>query len=129
MIITMFEAITTWYVMPLIILIVLMALRFIKKGLKSYWPSKLRIIDIITFVLIFGIHGLSIELFGLSALPFLAFAASAYGLILTITLVYSEDDFRFKRFVLYYWRAIDIFVLVLYVILFLVKLANFLGIM
>ena len=105
----MFTAIATWYIMPIVILIIWMALTFLKKNFAKYWPKRLRIIDIMMLVLLLGIHGLSVTLTGLSLLPFLAFAASAFGLVLTVYLVYTEDDFRVRRFFVIYWRTLDIF--------------------
>ena len=80
-------------------------------------------------VLLLGIHGLSVTLKGLSLLPFLAFAASAFGLVLTVYLVYTEDDFRVRRFFVIYWRTLDIFIVGMYIILLLIQVASFLGIM
>lgn len=125
----MFTAIATWYIMPIVILIICMALTFLKKNFAKYWPKRLRIIDIMMLVLLLGIHGLSVTLTGLSLLPFLAFAASAFGLVLTVYLVYTEDDFRVRRFFVIYWRTLDIFIVGIYIILLLIEVANFLGIM
>lgn len=125
----MFTAIATWYIMPIVILISWMALTFLKKNFAKYWPKRLRIIDIMMLVLLLGIHGLSVTLTGLSLLPFLAFAASAFGLVLTVYLVYTEDDFRVRRFFVIYWRTLDIFIVGMYIILLLIEIASFLGIM
>lgn len=125
----MFTAIATWYIMPIVILIIWMALTFLKKNFAKYWPKRLRIIDIMMLVLLLGIHGLSVTLTGLSLLPFLAFAASAFGLVLTVYLVYTEDDFRVHRFFVIYWRTLDIFIVGMYIILLLIQVASFLGIM
>ncbi len=125
----MFTAIATWYIMPIVILIIWMALTFLKKNFAKYWPKRLRIIDIMMLVLLLGIHGLSVTLTGLSLLPFLAFAASAFGLVLTVYLVYTEDDFRVRRFFVIYWRTLDIFIVWMYIILLLIEIASFLGIM
>ena len=125
----MFTAIATWYIMPIVILIIWMALTFLKKNFAKYWPKRLRIIDIVMLVLLLGIHGLSVTLTGLSLLPFLAFAASAFGLVLTVYLVYTEDDFRVRRFFVIYWRTLDIFIVGMYIILLLIEIASFLGIM
>lgn len=125
----MFTAIATWYIMPIVILIIWMALTFLKKNFAKYWPKRLRIIDIMMLVLLLGIHGLSVTLTGLSLLPFLAFAASAFGLVLTVYLVYTEDDFRVRRFFVIYWRTLDIFIVGMYIILLLLQVASFLGIM
>ena len=125
----MFTAIATWYIMPIVILIIWMALTFLKKNFAKYWPKRLRIIDIMMLVLLLGIHGLSVTLTGLSLLPFLAFAASAFGLVLTVYLVYPEDDFRVRRFFVIYWRTLDIFIVGMYIILLLIEIASFLGIM
>lgn len=125
----MFTAIATWYIMPIVILIIWMALTFLKKNFAKYWPKRLRIIDIMMLVLLLGIHGLSVTLTGLSLLPFLAFAASAFGLVLTVYLVYTEDDFRVRRFFVIYWRTLDIFIVGMYIILLLIQVASFLGIM
>ena len=125
----MFTAIATWYIMPIVILIIWMALTFLKKNFAKYWPKCLRIIDIMMLVLLLGIHGLSVTLTGLSLLPFLAFAASAFGLVLTVYLVYTEDDFRVRRFFVIYWRTLDIFIVGMYIILLLIEIASFLGIM
>ena len=125
----MFTAIATWYIMPIVILIIWMALTFLKKNFAKYWPKRLRIIDIMMLVLLLGIHGLSVTLTGLSLLPFLAFAASAFGLVLTVYLVYTEDDFRVRRFFVIYWRTLDIFIVGMYIILFFIEIASFLGIM
>lgn len=125
----MFTAIATWYIMPIVILIIWMALTFLKKNFVKYWPKRLRIIDIMMLVLLLGIHGLSVTLTGLSLLPFLAFAASAFGLVLTVYLVYTEDDFRVRRFFVIYWRTLDIFIVGMYIILLLIEVASFLGIM
>ena len=125
----MFTAIATWYIMPIVILIIWMALTFLKKYFAKYWPKRLRIIDIMMLVLLLGIHGLSVTLTGLSLLPFLAFAASAFGLVLTVYLVYTEDDFRVRRFFVIYWRTLDIFIVGMYIILLLIEIASFLGIM
>lgn len=125
----MFTAIATWYIMPIVILIIWMALTFLKKNFAKYWPKRLRIIDIMMLVLLLGIHGLSVTLKGLSLLPFLAFAASAFGLVLTVYLVYTEDDFRVRRFFVIYWRTLDIFIVGMYIILLLIQVASFLGIM
>jgi len=127
--VVMFTAIATWYIMPIVILIIWMALTFLKKNFAKYWPKRLRIIDIIMLVLLLGIHGLSVTLTGLSLLPFLAFAASAFGLVLTVYLVYTEDDFRVRRFFVIYWRTLDIFIVGMYIILLLIQVASFLGIM
>ena len=125
----MFTAIATWYIMPIVILIIWMALTFLKKNFAKYWPKRLRIIDIMMLVLLLGIHGLSVTLTGLSLLPFLAFAASAFGLVLTVYLVYTEDDFRVRRFFFFYWRTLDIFIVGMYIILLFIQVASFLGIM
>ena len=125
----MFTAIATWYIMPIVILIIWMALTFLKKNFANYWPKRVRIIDIMMLVLLLGIHGLSVTLTGLSLLPFLAFAASAFGLVLTVYLVYTEDDFRVRRFFVIYWRTLDIFIVGMYIILLLIQVASFLGIM
>lgn len=125
----MFTAIATWYIMPIVILIIWMALTFLKNNFAKYWPKRLRIIDIMMLVLLLGIHGLSVTLTGLSLLPFLAFAASAFGLVLTVYLVYTEDDFRVRRFFVIYWRTLDIFIVGMYIILLLIEIASFLGIM
>lgn len=125
----MFTAIATWYIMPIVILIIWMALTFLKKNFAKYWPKRLRIIDIMMLVVLLGIHGLSVTLTGLSLLPFLAFAASALGLVLTVYLVYTEDDFRVRRFFVIYWRTLDIFIVGMYIILLLIEIASFLGIM
>lgn len=125
----MFTAIATWYIIPIVILIIWMALTFLKKNFAKYWPKRLRIIDIMMLVLLLGIHGLSVTLTGLSLLPFLAFAASAFGLVLTVYLVYTEDDFRVRRFFVIYWRTLDIFIVGMYIILLLIEIASFLGIM
>ena len=125
----MFTAIATWYIMPIVIFIIWMALTFLKKNFAKYWPKRLRIIDIMMLVLLLGIHGLSVTLTGLSLLPFLAFAASAFGLVLTVYLVYTEDDFRVRRFFVIYWRTLDIFIVGMYIILLLIEIASFLGIM
>ena len=125
----MFTAIATWYIMPIVILIIWMALTFLKKNFAKYWPKRLRIIDIMMLVLLLGIHGHSVTLTGLSLLPFLAFAASAFGLVLTVYLVYTEDDFRVRRFFVIYWRTLDIFIVGMYIILLLIEIASFLGIM
>jgi len=125
----MFTAIATWYIMPIVILIIWMALTFLKKNFAKYWPKRLRIIDIMMLVLLLGIHGLSVTLTGLSLLPFLAFAASAFGLVLTVYLVYTEDDFRVRSFFVIYWRTLDIFIVGMYIILLLIEIASFLGIM
>ena len=125
----MFTAIATWYIMPIVILIIWMALTFLKKNFAKYWPKRLRIIDIMMLVLLLGIHGLSVTLTGLSLLPFLAFAASAFGLVLTVYLVYTEDDFRVRRIFVIYWRTLDIFIVGMYIILLLIEIASFLGIM
>ncbi|WP_153551172.1 DUF3397 family protein [Ligilactobacillus murinus] len=125
----MFTAIATWYIMPIVILIIWMALTFLKRNFAKYWPKRLRIIDIMMLVLLLGIHGLSVTLTGLSLLPFLAFAASAFGLVLTVYLVYTEDDFRVRRFFVIYWRTLDIFIVGMYIILLLIEIASFLGIM
>ena len=125
----MFTAIATWYIMPIVILIIWMALTFLKKNFAKYWPKRLRIIDIMMLVLLLWIHGLSVTLTGLSLLPFLAFAASAFGLVLTVYLVYTEDDFRVRRFFVIYWRTLDIFIVGMYIILLLIEIASFLGIM
>ena len=125
----MFTAIATWYIMPIVILIIWMALTFLKKNFAKYWPKRLRIIDIMMLVLLLGIHGLSVTLTGLSLLPFLAFAASTFGLVLTVYLVYTEDYFRVRRFFVIYWRTLDIFIVVMYIILLLIEIASFLGIM
>lgn len=125
----MFTAIATWYIMPIVILIIWMALTFLKKNFAKYWPKRLRIIDIMMLVLLLGIHGLSVTLTGLSLLPFLAFAASAFGLVLTVYLVYTEDDFRVRRFFVIYWRTLDVFIVGMYIILLLIEIASFLGIM
>ena len=125
----MFTAIATWYIMPIVILIIWMALTFLKKNFAKYWPKRLRIIDIMMLVLLLGIHRLSVTLTGLSLLPFLAFAASAFGLVLTVSLVYTEDDFRVRRFFVIYWRTLDIFIVGMYIILLLIEIASFLGIM
>ena len=125
----MFTAIATWYIMPIVILIIWMALTFLKKNFAKYWPKRLRIIDIMMLVLLLGIHGLSVTLTGLSLLSFLAFAASAFGLVLTVYLVYTEDDFRVRRFFVIYWRTLDIFIVGMYIILLLIQVASFLGIM
>ena len=125
----MFTAIATWYIMPIVILIIWMALTFLKKNFAKYWPKRLRIIDIMMLVVLLGIHGLSVTLTGLSLLPFLAFAASAFGLVLTVYLVYTEDDLRVRRFFVIYWRTLDIFIVGMYIILLLIEIASFLGIM
>lgn len=125
----MFTAIATWYIMPIVILIIWMALTFLKKNFAKYWPKRLRIIDIMMLVLLLGIHGLSVTLTGLSLLPFLAFVTSAFGLVLTVYLVYTEDDFRVRRFFVIYWRTLDIFIVGMYIILLLIQVASFLGIM
>lgn len=125
----MFTAIATWYIMPIVILIIWMALTFLKKNFAKYWPKRLRIIDIMMLVLLLGIHGLSVTLTGLSLLPFLAFAASAFGLVLTVYLVYTEDDFRVRRFFVIYWRTLDVFIVGMYIILLLIEIVSFLGIM
>lgn len=125
----MFTAIATWYIMPIVILIIWMALTFLKKNFAKYWPKRLRIIDIMMLVVLLGIHGLSVTLTGLSLLPFLAFVASAFGLVLTVYLVYTEDDFRVRRFFVIYWRTLDIFIVGMYIILLLIEIASFLGIM
>lgn len=125
----MFTAIATWYIMPIVILIIWMALTFLKKNFAKYWPKRLRIIDIMMLILLLGIHGLSVTLTGLSLLPFLAFAASAFGLVLTVYLVYIEDDFRVRRFFVVYWRTLDIFIVGMYIILLLIEVTSFLGIM
>lgn len=125
----MFTAIATWYIMPIVILIIWMVLTFLKKNFAKYWPKRLRIIDIMMLVLLLGIHGLSVTLTGLSLLPFLAFAASAFGLVLTVYLVYTEDDFRVRRFFVIYWRTLDVFIVGMYIILLLIEIVSFLGIM
>lgn len=125
----MFTAIATWYIMPIVFLIIWMVLTFLKKNFAKYWPKRLRIIDIMMLVLLLGIHGLSVTLTGLSLLPFLAFAASAFGLVLTVYLVYTEDDFRVRRFFVIYWRTLDVFIVGMYIILLLIEIVSFLGIM
>ena len=57
------------------------------------------------------------------------FTAIATWYIMPVYLVYTEDDFRVRRFFVIYWRTLDIFIVGMYIILLLIEIASFLGIM
>lgn len=125
----MLEVLEVWYVTPISLILLWIVLSFLKRYLKKIWPKKLRVVDIMMLFLVVAIAQLSVELTGLSLLPFLAFAVSAYGLALTVYLVYTEDDFRLKRFIVVYWRTLDILMLLVYCVLLFIKTAQETGVL
>ena len=125
----MLEVLEAWYVTPISLILIWIVLSFLKRYLKKIWPKKLRVVDIMMLFLVVAIAQLSVELTGLSLLPFLAFAVSAYGLALTVYLVYTEDDFRLKRFIVVYWRTLDILMLLVYCVLLFIKTAQETGVL
>ncbi|MBD5069379.1 MAG: DUF3397 domain-containing protein [Lactobacillus sp.] len=125
----MLEVLEAWYVTLISLILLWIVLSFLKRYLKKIWPKKLRVVDIMMLFLVVAIAQLSVELTGLSLLPFLAFAVSAYGLALTVYLVYTEDDFRLKRFIVVYWRTLDILMLLVYCVLLFIKTAQETGVL
>lgn len=124
----MWSSLTSWYVEFVILMIIWLVLFVVKRKFPKFWPKKVLVIDVMLIFLIFGLHSVSVAWTGLSILPFMAFAASAYGLVLTLYLVYTEDDFRFKRFLVAYWRTLDIIAVSAYCVMVFIQSAKFLGI-
>lgn len=124
----MLESLTSWYVEFVILMIIWIILGVIKRKFPQFWPKKILVLDVMLVFVIFGLHSVSVAWTGLSILPFMAFAASAYGLVLTLYLIYKEDDFRFKRFFVTYWRTLDIIGIGTYFIMIFIQSAKFLGI-
>lgn len=76
---------------------------------------------------LFSIHSLSVNVFGISILPFVIFAFSAYGFLEIVIMAFYEGKFMIDKFFdryLYIWDLISIFLYALLVVLQLSKIIN-----
>ena len=88
---------------------------------------KIRLADFLLPFLFFSIHSLSVNVFGISILPFVIFAFSAYGFLKIVIMAFYEGKFMIDKFFdryLYIWDLISIFLYALLVVLQLSKIIN-----
>ncbi|WP_270396858.1 DUF3397 domain-containing protein [Ligilactobacillus ruminis] len=115
----------SWSGQIILPLLVFMMLYLIKFALGK--KIKIRLADFLLPFLFFSIHSLSVNVFGISILPFVIFAFSAYGFLEIVIMAFYEGKFMIDKFFdryLYIWDLISIFLYALLVVLQLSKIIN-----
>ncbi|WP_334115886.1 DUF3397 family protein [Ligilactobacillus sp.] len=115
----------SWVGQIVLPLLVFMMLYLIKFALGR--RIKIRLADLLLPFLLFSIHSLSVNVFGISILPFVIFAFSAYGFLKIVIMAFYEGKFMIGEFFdryLYIWDLISIFLYALLVILQISKIIN-----
>ncbi len=115
----------SWTGQIILPLLVFMILYLIKSTLGR--KIKIRLADLLLPFLFFSIHSLSVNVFGISILPFVIFAFSAYGFLKIVIMAFYERKFMIGEFFnryLYIWDLISIFLYALLVVLQLSKIMN-----
>lgn len=115
----------SWTGQIILPLLVFMILYLIKSTLGR--KIKIRLADLLLPFLFFSIHSLSVNVFGISILPFVIFAFSAYGFLKIVIMDFYERKFMIGEFFnryLYIWDLISIFLYALLVVLQLSKIMN-----
>ncbi len=113
----------SWAGQIILPLLVFMMLYLIKFALGK--KIKIRLADFLLPFLFFSIHSLSVNVFGISILPFVIFAFSAYGFLKIVIMAFYEGKFMIDKFFdryLYIWDLISIFLYALLVVLQLSKI-------
>lgn len=114
-----------WYIQLLILILVWIALSFLNKKILYKKFPRFKVLDVFSLFLLVAIHFLSQNLIGLSIIPFLICALSAYGLAMTILYATLEGQIIYKKFLIRFWRVADLLILATYIILLIFKIVSF----
>ena len=105
-----------WWLQLIILIIIWLFLSFIRRKWPMFW-SKLHIkrLDILMVVLFVFSCELSVQIAGISFLPFLIFILAVLGIIITFVLIRKDGDILYSKFLLYFWRSADLLILLVYI--------------
>lgn len=118
-------AIQQWYIQLLILLLVLLCLKFIWKKLRIKRP---KLIDLVGLLLFVNVHLLSVQLLGLSVVPFIILGLAVFGIFMTLLYAYLEGEIFYRRFFMHFWRIVDLVMIFIYLILLILMLLQVLEI-
>jgi hypothetical protein len=96
-----------------IIMIMLVAVVF--RYFKIRQHLSLNVPDVVTFLLIFGLHRFSKAIVNISILPYFFMIISAMALILLLLDLFYYRDFSAKKFTKFFWRVTFFITLLLYI--------------
>ena len=114
-----------WYIQLAIIFVCWLILDLIWKKLKI---KKLRVIDLLTPLILVALHFLSVQLMGLSVIPFIIFGLAVFGVLKTVLHAYLEGEILYSSFFLGFWRVVDLVALSSYIVLLIFQLCMLLNI-
>jgi hypothetical protein len=97
---------------PLLVFI-LVAVAFHLFKLRTYLP--LNVPDIVTFLLILGLHQVSRRVTHVSLLPYFLILLSAMALLLLLLDLFYYRAFSAKKFLYFFWRTTFFITLLLYI--------------
>lgn len=116
---------TKWYLQLAIVFICWLVLSLVWKKIKI---KRLKIIDVLTLLILVAIHFLSVQLMGLSVLPFMTFGLAIFGILKTVLHAYLEGEILYSSFLLEFWRVVDLVAVSVYIVLLIFQLCRVLNI-
>lgn len=111
-----------WYVFPIVLFF---ACNFIIQSLSLVRRYKIKTPDLATIPLFMGIHGLSIDTFGVSAMPYLLILIFILGVVVAIGHARYYGDIQYKRYFKMFWRIVFLLTILLYVCLIIFNIAQY----
>ncbi|MFK5675885.1 MULTISPECIES: DUF3397 family protein [unclassified Ligilactobacillus] len=107
--------ITHWYGQITLMVILWLIMKFIRRLFPRFWPARLHLLDVECVLLLIGAHFLSVQVFAISVLPFIAVIIAVMGLLMAIVIFIKDTPFRITTFFIRIWRLLDLLMVVTYV--------------
>ena len=112
-----------WYVFPIILFL---ACNFIIQSLSLTQKYKLKTPDLATLPLLMGIHGLSIDTFGISAVAYFLILVFLIGVAVAIGHARYYGDIQYRRYFKMFWRIVFLVTIILYGSLIILNISHYL---
>lgn len=114
-----------WYMQLLGLLIVASCLKYLWRKFKI---KRLKVLDIVGLLLFINVHLLSVQLLGLSVIPFIVLGLAVFGIFMTLLYAYLEGEIFYRSFFLHFWRIVDLVMVFVYSMLLIFMLCQVLEI-
>lgn len=107
--------ITHWYGQITLMVILWLIMKFIRQLFPRFWPTRLHMLDVECVLLLIGAHFLSVQVFAISVLPFIAAIIAVVGLLMAVIIFIKDKPFRTTTFFIRIWRLLDLLMVVTYI--------------
>ena len=112
-----------WYVFPLILFF---ACNFVIQTFSLDQKYKIKTPDLATIPLLMGIHGLSLDTFKHSAIPYVFILIFVLGAVVAIGHARYFGDIQYRRYFKMFWRLVFLAIILIYLCLIVFNIAQYL---